>query len=195
MWSLFVLIELEVGELSVGELFGWCEARWVERREELRSVENGCCGQRQCDWSALAARSLGGSRPDRVGRRLSDGEMPKIVSRRDCPSWAPKWGDGIVLYSVCSLIKFVAVQNVAVFMPCRLTSSIMFVGSDPFPKDGDFAEWVALLQDRIQHSSRVQGQLSILTSLGPRSVAYYWQIWFQTCLLVLQWSALSILLL
>jgi hypothetical protein len=40
------------------------------------------------------------------------------------------------------------------------------IGSDAFPKDGDFAELVTLQQDRLQLSI-VQGQLSILTSLGP----------------------------
>jgi hypothetical protein len=79
-----------------------------------------------------------------LGRTVSgDGcrtENAEMESRRDCPIGAPKWGDGIVLYSVCSLINFVAVQNVAVFVPCRLTSSISMIGSDPFPEDGGFAE-------------------------------------------------------
>jgi hypothetical protein len=74
-------------------------------------------------------------------------------------------GDGIAVYSVRTLFNQLAVQNVAVVLPFRLTFSKMMIGSDLFPKDGEFAERVALQQDQLQ-LMRVQGQLSILTSLG-----------------------------
>jgi hypothetical protein len=80
----FVLNVLEAGELSVGKCSG--DAKLDERSDALMSGVKrrtaGVGGQRLRDGSALLRWSLGGSRPDSVGRRLSDGECGDGISAR-----------------------------------------------------------------------------------------------------------------